>query len=753
MQALRAACCHKWRWTQVVSLWLIACNAELPVAVEPELGLAFVPVETRTSESEAQTLAHMELTGLLFLPKDQGLLVWEKNGRVVHYRRDDGDVLTRLGEFHVRDVEQESDCGLISVALDPAWQNNHYLYAGHCVSRYYSEVTRYRFDPDEGDYDEIAQSARRVIEFGDSRANRAWHNVGALGFFDDAEQSMWILTGDKRRQANAQDSSQNLGGILRIIPSRGPEGGYEPHPDNPFGGAGSDPELQSSPDLYAWGLRSPWRGVLDARGRIWIGDVGEETEEINLAREPGQNFGWSDSDGPCDADRAQCAGLTDPIAWWGRSSDHRYIHEDGAARGSSARVAWVGAPYQPHPNDPYRGILDDAVLFSDMCIGFVRALSVDDSGEVVRDEQLGHLVGLSGAAQAEDGQLYVTSYGDCTSSTYGIGGGIYRVAVKERDQPPPRPEQPSHLPLVEDPLGPMPAKLSQTGLFEDLRERTPSSKAIAYEPALPLWSNGSDKQRLLFLPKGERIDNARRDHWDFPVGTLFVKTFHFPQAKDPGPVETRIIRRLEDGWDYQAYRWRDDEAHLLALDRPIPVRMRATDDTRIAHDIPSRFDCRSCHEHNETVVIGFDELRLHGVTQEDGQTQLERLSDRGLFSHALPDQPLRIRSDDPTERAVLGYLHGNCAHCHNASAQAEGRLDLTFQVALSNLIGRDTEGSGQAIGVRVVAGSPEQSVLFQALSGESEDPDLKAMPPVGVQLIDAQAVELFRAWISALPNP
>jgi hypothetical protein len=755
MQAFRSSSAWTWTWTwswtACVLSWLFACSDAPLAPIEPDLGLAFVPVDTRTSDSDGQTIAHMELTGLAFLPDQQGLIAWEKNGRIVHYQRDSDDVLTRLGEFHIRDVEQESDCGLISVVLDPQWQENHYLYAGHCVSRYYSEVTRYRFDPEHGDYEAVEDTAQRVIDFGDSRANRAWHNVGALGFFDDAEHSMWILTGDKRRDVNAQDHSQNLGGILRIIPSRGQEGGYEPHPDNPFGGAGSASELQSSPDLYAWGLRSPWRGALDARGRIWIGDVGEDTEEINLALGPGQNFGWSDSDGPCEAD--DCEGLTDPVVSWGRSSDHRYVHEDGAARASSGRVAWVGAPYRAHPNDPYRGILDDAVLFSDMCIGFVRALSVDESGEVVRDEQLGHLVGLSGAAQADDGQIYVTSYGDCTSDTFGIGGGIFRVAVKEREQPPPEPQRPSHLPLVSDPLGPMPAKLSEAGLFEDLKERQPSSEAITYEPTLPLWSNGSAKQRFLILPKGERIDNARRDHWEFPVGTLFVKTFDFPQAKDPSPIETRIIRRLQSGWDYQVYRWRGGDAYLLTLDRSLPVRLRTPDGERIRHDIPSRFDCQNCHEHNETVVIGFDELRLNGVIEDHVQTQLELLAERDVFTTALPEQPLRIVSNDANERAVLGYMHGNCAHCHNASPQAESRLDLTFQVALENIIARDTEGSGQAVGVRVVPGEPEQSVLFQALSGKSEDEDLKPMPPVGVQLIDAQAVQLFREWITALPTP
>src|SRR3954451_1586796 len=127
-------CCAVW-------LWMLSCSAcGEPDAFEaPELSLAFVPVETRTSEQDGQTLAHQELTGLAFLPGElgkpdkQGLIAWEKTGRVVHYQRDSDDVLTRLGEFWIKDVEQESDCGLISIALDPDWEHNHFLYAGHCI--------------------------------------------------------------------------------------------------------------------------------------------------------------------------------------------------------------------------------------------------------------------------------------------------------------------------------------------------------------------------------------------------------------------------------------------------------------------------------------------------------------------------------------------------------------------------------------------------------------------------------------------
>lgn len=738
------------RWAVLLGALAGGC-ADEPDVAPARVSLGFVPVETRTASQQGQTLAHMELTGIQFLPAEQGLIVWEKNGRVVHYAQD-GEALTFLGEFRIDDVEQESDCGLISIALDPDWEQNHLLFAGHCVSATHSAVTRYRFDPSAADYAAVGETGRRIITFGDASANRAWHNVGALGFFQDAERSMWILVGDKRHAANAQDSSNNLGGILRIIPSRGDGGGYEPHPDNPFGGPGSDPALQSSPDLYAWGLRSPWRGASDARGRIWIGEVGERFEEINLSTRAGQNFGWGDADGPCEGDGDACESLTDPVAWWGRSSGHRYVREDREARGTTKRVAWVGSPYRSSDgDDPYAGLLDDAILIADMCVGFVRALSVDDQGKVVRDEALGHMLGLSGAAQAPDGRLYVTSYGDCTSDSYGVGSGIYRAVLQEQVAPQRERQRDALEPLVDDPLGPMPLKLSETGIFADMAQQRPSAKAIVYEPTFPLWTNGSSKQRLLFLPDGARVDNSAREHWEYPTGALFVKSFSYPDADDPAPVETRIIRRMQDGWDFQVYRWRDGEGYLLALEQPIPARIRwkgqGQDERKLTHEIPSRFDCKSCHEHNETVIIGFDELRLNGPA---GSTQLQQLAQREVFSQAPPADPAQVRDADARTREVLGYLHGNCAHCHNSSANSESKLDLTYNHALEQTVGMETQGSGQAAGVRVEPGAPERSLLFLALRGDSDDPELKPMPPLGVQLRDARAIELVRAWITAL---
>src|SRR5690606_22937362 len=94
-----------------------------------------------------------------------------------------------------------------------------------------------------------------------------------------------------------------------------------------------------------------------------------------------------------------------------------------------------------------------------------------------------------------------------------------------------------------------PQLLSETGLYAALADGTLNPGVMPYEVQYPLWSDGSDKRRYLQLPAGARIDTASMDNWVLPVGTTAWKEF----VRDGVRVETRMLRKQAQGWQFVAY--------------------------------------------------------------------------------------------------------------------------------------------------------------------------------------------------------
>lgn len=405
---------------------VVGCNSE---SVDDDDG-PDEPPELRL-RFEAVTLEDQpaNLTDFIFLPDGREFLTLSKLGEVTHYRLVEPEgadseagakSAERLGGFALPGVHTETDCGAISLVLDNDFAENGIFYLAKCTSQQASGVYRYEFDAD--DYTSIAGTEALIIEASEPAAERAWHSVGSLNM--DARGNLWVPFGDKTIELNAQDRSNNLGALLRIVPNRtSAEGGYTPAPDNPF-----IDDVGASPDIYAYGIRSPWRSILDRSGRPWFGDVGSVlVEEINVVTEPGQNFGWSNAEGVCQDD---CTGLTDPIASWDRDPDHDYLVEDPEAPALPVRVAVVGTAYDASVNDRYAGAMDDQVLFTDACVGFVRAIEFTD--HVVSDVPVGHLRTAAAMHQAADGYIYALTFGRCqTDNPLDLDneGGLFRAVL------------------------------------------------------------------------------------------------------------------------------------------------------------------------------------------------------------------------------------------------------------------------------------------------------------------------------------
>src|SRR5690554_3607834 len=360
------------------------------------------------------------ITEFGFIPgSDSELLLTRKDGEVLYFRIV-GDTATQLGAVNLAGVDDTHDCGLISMTFDPNFEQNGFVYLGYCVSKGVNVISRHILDT--SDLNLLNESTAEVIRVVNPDAEEFWHNIGSINF--DDEGYLWALFGENAHGTEAQNQERATGSLIRIKPTPDAEGrSWEPAPGNPFIGQSNKHEA-----IYAWGLRSPWRGVIDQQGRYWIGDVGAaKYEEINVAAVPGQNFGWPDSEGPC---LQNCEGVSEPIIYWDRSADHPFIFDDPETVPTTRRVSWVGLAHDaPDQTDRYNNQLDNKVLYGDFCTGWVRTASYDAQTGVTFDASIGHLEGVVAWSTAANGYAYVATYGNCATFPY-EPGALYRAVLE-----------------------------------------------------------------------------------------------------------------------------------------------------------------------------------------------------------------------------------------------------------------------------------------------------------------------------------
>ena len=383
---------------------LLACA---PEKTPPPTGWHFTPLSFEDYPPN--------VTDLLAL--GDHLLAADKSGQVSAYAWS-GQL---QGRFSLPTFDAE-DCGLISLAAAPDFDQTGLLWYGTCASTTRSGVYRARLDTDAwatSDHVEIIAAEDPTVE-------NPWHNVGWIGF--DPSGALLALFGEKTNSRNAQDLSTPLGKVVRVLPSTAPGvGGFTIPTDNPL------PD-NASGEIYASGLRSPWTGALDPANNLWVADVGSNEdgdEEINLVP-PGANLGWPLHEGACDDTPDACAAFTDPVTSWPHSGTHRYLSEDPDADLTILRVGWVASGPSGDP-DFYQGLLSDRLLFGDTCLGFVRALQATASPDAPREDTfLAHLDGAAAWAENPDGAMLASTLGGCISST-DHGSRIYRLDYTPED--------------------------------------------------------------------------------------------------------------------------------------------------------------------------------------------------------------------------------------------------------------------------------------------------------------------------------
>ncbi len=172
--------------------------------------------------------------------------------------------------------------GLLGIALDPNFDQNHFLYLNYTstAGSAHQRISRFTTNGD-------SVVAGSELDLLDLPANLPYGHLGGAIHFG-ADNKLYISTGDNFSPDNAQSLATLHGKILRInsdgsIPS-----------DNPFYKTLSG-NLRS---IWAYGLRNPFTfAVQPTTGRIFLNDVGEAAfEEINDGI-AGSNYGWAATEG------------------------------------------------------------------------------------------------------------------------------------------------------------------------------------------------------------------------------------------------------------------------------------------------------------------------------------------------------------------------------------------------------------------------------------------------------------------------
>ena len=314
-----------------------------------------------------------------------------------------------------------------------------------------------------------------------------------------------------------------------------------------------------------------------------------------------------------------------------------------------------------------------------------------------------------------------------------------------------------------------PAVLSAYRLFRDAGARDPNARVTPYDLNTALYSDGALKFRYVYVPAGAQAQYNGEGVFEFPVGTVLVKTFAFAEdmrrpTENVRFIETRLLIRRANGWVALPYVWNAEqtEARLSVIGADVPVSFTNEVGQAIALDwaVPNVNQCSGCHARNgELTPIGPSARNLNRdfayASGED--SQIGHWSSEGLLSglpaRADPRVPNAYDPAEPLAQRARAYLDVNCAHCHNPEGPAHtSGLDLSWSQsdpALWGVLKRPVAAGRGSAGFEfaIDPGHPERSILAHRM--QSTDPGVM-MPELGRTLVDERGVALIQEWIAGM---
>ncbi len=317
------------------------------------------------------------------------------------------------GRWFTVDPPTRSEQGLLGVAFPADFARSgrfvvHYTVRGDRGNR--TRVEAWAVAPGAALAKTKPRAERVILEVDQPYRN---HNAGQLAFGPDG--MLYVGLGDGGAANDPRGHGQNrgtlLGAMLRLDVSQSTDARpYAVPPDNPFAGPRAVDGVR--PEIWAWGLRNPWRYAFAPDGRLVVADVGQNRyEEVTLVG-AGENHGWAAREaGHCFPSGERCTGgpYVDPI--W------QYPRGEG--------ISITGGPIYTGPG----AALKNRYIFGDFGSGRMWALTLPPAGakKALQPESAVAALGrwpmqISTFGAGHDGTLYVADFGR---------GIIYRVAVTE----------------------------------------------------------------------------------------------------------------------------------------------------------------------------------------------------------------------------------------------------------------------------------------------------------------------------------
>jgi len=298
----------------------------------------------------------------------------------------------------------------------------------------------------------------------------------------------------------------------------------------------------------------------------------------------------------------------------------------------------------------------------------------------------------------------------------------------------------------------MPRILGEYSFFADPAGRYPNDGVVRYDLNTPLWSDGADKLRYIYVPPGAVAEPDGDGLLQFPVGSAIIKTFAFGSGEDQRYIETRVLLHRADGWVALPYRWNEEqtEATLALAGARVPIT--TPDGEEISYRIPNKNQCKSCHSADGVVVPIGPKARNLSAEWLDMMVHNGQLDAVPAGADVLPRWGDASGNTDALARA---YLDVNCAHCHQPGGGASNSgLDLRWEQEDRFALGvhKPPVAAGRGAGgllVSIEPGDPDASILVHRMN--SAEPGV-AMPELGRSTVDHKAVALMRDWIAQMPR-